>query len=367
MKIPFVKKLIIFCSLLFLSNCTTNDNCTTNETKTDALQLNISAASSITTTTANVNVTITNVGSSNISSKGICWSTSPNPTIAINTKTIEGTGTSAFTSVLNNLSPGTLYYARAYATNSTGTVYSLEITFTTLAVNLKTGLIAYYPFSGNANDTSGNNNNGVVNGAILTTDRFGNNSNSYNFTYNGMDWNANLHQVINVPYNSNFNSQKLSVSIWFNPRSYHFSNISTNDKQSRLIGRFEYGYNNPNGQAWTLDLNNNQLKASILQASNTNNQNSISATSTILLNQWYHAVFTFDNSFLKLYINGVLVSQIATTIDINTLSNSGISIGSSNQANGYWYESDSKIDDIGIWNRTLSQDEITALFNGQKP
>jgi hypothetical protein len=85
------------------------------------------------------------------------------------------------------------------------------------------------------------------------------------------------------------------------------------------------------------------------------------------LNQWYHAVFTYDNSFLKLYINGILVSQIATTIDINILSNSGISIGSSNQANGYWYESDSKIDDIGIWNRALSQDEITALYNGQNP
>ncbi len=361
MKIPFLKKIIVLSALLLLSNCTTN------ETKTDTLQLTLSAASSVTTTTANVNVSITNGGSSNITAKGICWSTSPNPTISLNTKTIDGTGTSSFNSILSGLIPGTKYYIRAYATNSSGTVYSIEITFTTTAVNLKTGLVAYYPFNGNANDISGNNNNGIVNGATLTTDRFGNNTSSYNFDYTGMDWTANLHQVINVPYNSNFNSTKLSVSIWFNPRSYHFSNISTNDKQSRLIGRFQYGYNNPNGQAWTLDLNNNQLKVSILQASNTNNQNNISAASTILLNQWYHAVFTYDNSFLKLYINGILVSQTATTIDINILSSSGISIGSSNQANGYWYESDSKIDDIGIWNRALSQDEITALYNGQNP
>lgn len=361
MKNSFLKKIIVLSTVVLLSNCTTND------CKNDSLQLTISTASAITTTSANVYVTITNGGSSIITAKGICWSTNPNPTISLNTKTDDGTGANSFNALLSGLIPGTTYYVRAYTTNNSGTIYSNEITFTTTAVNLKTGLVAYYPFSGNANDTSGNNNNGIVNGATLTTDRFGNTTSSYNFDYIGMDWTANLHQVINIPYNSNFNSTKLSVSIWFNPRSYHFSNISTNDKQSRLIGRFQYGYNNPNGQAWTLDLNNNQLKASILQASNTNNQNSISATSTILLNQWYHAVVTYDNSFLKLYVNGVLVSQTATTIDINILGNSGISIGSSNQANGYWYESDSKIDDVGIWNRALNQDEITALYNGQKP
>jgi len=128
MKIPFLKKIIVLSALLLLSNCTTN------ETKTDALQLTISAASTVTTTTANVNVTITNGGSSDITAKGICWSTSTNPTIALNTKTIDGTGTSAFNSVLNSLAPGTTYYVRAYATNSAGTVYSLEITFTTAAL-----------------------------------------------------------------------------------------------------------------------------------------------------------------------------------------------------------------------------------------
>ena len=110
MKIPFFKKTILLSALLLLSNCTTN------ETKTDALQLTISAASTVTTTTANVNVTITNGGSSDITAKGICWSTSTNPTIALSTKTIDGTGTSAFNSVLNSLAPGTTYYVRAYNT-----------------------------------------------------------------------------------------------------------------------------------------------------------------------------------------------------------------------------------------------------------
>ncbi len=128
MKIPFLKKIIVFGALLSLSNCTTN------ETKTDPLQLTISAASTVTNTTANVNVTITNGGNSNITAKGICWSTSTNPTIVLSTKTIDGTGTTAFNSVLNSLAPGTTYYVRAYATNNSGTVYSLEITFTTVAL-----------------------------------------------------------------------------------------------------------------------------------------------------------------------------------------------------------------------------------------
>jgi hypothetical protein len=64
-------------------------------------------------------------------------------------------------------------------------------------------------------------------------------------------------------------------------------------------------------------------------------------------------------------LNGALVSEIAKPANFifNTMGTSGISIGSSNQANGYWYESDAKIDDIGFWNRALTQQEINNLYN----
>ncbi len=129
MKITFLKKIIILNVLFLLCNCTTN------ETKADALQLSISTADAVTTTSANVNVTIANGGNSIITAKGICWSTSPNPTISLTTKTNDGIGTTAFNTLLNNLAPGTTYYVRAYATNSSGTVYSLEITFTTASLD----------------------------------------------------------------------------------------------------------------------------------------------------------------------------------------------------------------------------------------
>lgn len=224
------------------------------------------------------------------------------------------------------------------------------------------GLIAYYPFDGNANDVSGNGNNGNVYNTSLGTDRFGNSNNSYDFNFSGMSWNSSLHQEILVPYNSSFNSTNLSVSLWVYPRSYFFPSIPGNDKVSALIREYQNGYNNPNEQSWVVDLSENTLTCSILASSTNTNQSFMSLSSQISLNQWHHIIFTYDNSYMKLYLDGVLVSQNQTSIQINTLSNSGISIGDSNQANGNWYESDALIDDIGIWNRALTQEEITNLY-----
>ena len=69
------------------------------------------------------------------------------------------------------------------------------------------GLVAYYPFNGNANDVSGNGNNGTVNGATLTTDRFGNANSAFSFNNNN----------ISVPHNSNFGiiqTGQETISLW---------------------------------------------------------------------------------------------------------------------------------------------------------
>ena len=71
------------------------------------------------------------------------------------------------------------------------------------------GLVAYYPFDGNANDDSGNGNNGTVNGATLTTDRFGNANSAYSF--DGQSY-------IRVPHTNmlNFGTGDYSLSVWAN-------------------------------------------------------------------------------------------------------------------------------------------------------
>ncbi|NCA19964.1 MAG: T9SS C-terminal target domain-containing protein, partial [Crocinitomicaceae bacterium] len=86
----------------------------------------------------------------------------------------------------------------------------------------------------------------------------------------------------------------------------------------------------------------------------------------IPINEWTHLLITFDGITQKQFVNGVFTSQINSPngFELNQLGTSGISIGVSNQANGYWSPFNGIIDDIGIWNRALTQQEITNLFNG---
>ena len=84
----------------------------------------------ITNITATGGGSITNDGGSNITVKGICWGTSPNPT-TLDSKTTDGSGTTTFTSFITGLSANVTYYVRAYATNSTGIGYGNQQTFTT--------------------------------------------------------------------------------------------------------------------------------------------------------------------------------------------------------------------------------------------
>ncbi len=94
--------------------------------------LSTTDASSVTSTTASTGGNITSDGGATVTARGVCWSTSPNPTTA-NSKTTNGSGTGSFTSAITGLSPGTAYYIKAYATNSVGTAYGNEITITTPA------------------------------------------------------------------------------------------------------------------------------------------------------------------------------------------------------------------------------------------
>jgi uncharacterized protein (TIGR02145 family) len=90
------------------------------------------AVTSITGTTAISGGNITNDGGTLITQRGICYSTSPSPTTA-NTIIISGSGSGTFTSNLTGLTASTTYYVRAYATNSSGTAYGNEVSFTTTA------------------------------------------------------------------------------------------------------------------------------------------------------------------------------------------------------------------------------------------
>jgi hypothetical protein len=91
------------------------------------------AVTSITSSTATSGGNVISDGGEPVTARGVCWNTAPNPTTA-NSSTLSGTGTGIFTSNLTSLTPSTTYFVRAYATNSLGTSYGLQDTFTTAAV-----------------------------------------------------------------------------------------------------------------------------------------------------------------------------------------------------------------------------------------
>ena len=109
------------------------------------------AASSITKTSATSGGNITNDFGTTITARGVCWSTSQNPTTA-DSKTTESVTTGSFTSNITGLTNSTLYYVRAYAINAAGTSYSAQVSFTTLSYQIgdpyQGGIIAYILQSG---------------------------------------------------------------------------------------------------------------------------------------------------------------------------------------------------------------------------
>ena len=92
------------------------------------------SVSNITFKSATCGGNVTGDGGANVTARGVCWSTSQNPTIYDN-KTTDGSGIGSFTSNLTNLNENTTYHVRAYATNEKGTGYGDELTFTTIKVN----------------------------------------------------------------------------------------------------------------------------------------------------------------------------------------------------------------------------------------
>jgi uncharacterized protein (TIGR02145 family) len=99
--------------------------------------LNTKNVTEISNTTAISGGNVTNDGGAPILSKGVCFSSSSNPT-TIDLKTNEGPGTGSFSSSITALTPNTIYYVRAYAVNAVGSGYGDEISFTTSPILVPT-------------------------------------------------------------------------------------------------------------------------------------------------------------------------------------------------------------------------------------
>lgn len=120
------------CAFASNQNGTAYGDIVTFSTGTTLPSVTTGSVSNITYNSAVCTGNVTTDGGSSITARGICWSTTQNPTITGNHSTAAGT-TGSFSSSLTGLSPSTTYYVRAYATNSNGTSYGSQISFTTLS------------------------------------------------------------------------------------------------------------------------------------------------------------------------------------------------------------------------------------------
>jgi len=221
-------------------------------------------------------------------------------------------------------------------------------------------LIAYYPFNGNANDISGNGHHGEVNGALPSNDMYGNTNSSFLFTDN---------QNIVIPDSEILNIYPLTISLWYNPNNYPEGDTNIFSKyvptswngfqilygDNTNVSNYETTENNGFGtQSWYARNQSNRVigyynSPAFLQ-------------SDVSINTWYHYVLVIDSTGGKIYINGQLASSDIWDGTPGVSTNNYLwKIGGSYDGN-LWYNG--KIDDIGIWNRALSQEEVLSLHNG---
>jgi uncharacterized protein (TIGR02145 family) len=131
-----MKKTFLFFASLILFSCSNNEEEENNTPNASIPVLTTNAISNINLVSASSGGNITTDGGANITARGVIWSTLPNPTISLITKTTDGVGIGIFTSNITSLTPNTTYYVRAYATNSAGTAYGNEISFITTSIQL---------------------------------------------------------------------------------------------------------------------------------------------------------------------------------------------------------------------------------------
>lgn len=218
-------------------------------------------------------------------------------------------------------------------------------------VNLTQGLLAYYPFSGNVNDESGNGNHGtIVNGATIVADMKGNPSAA--LSVNG----TNGVMVTNGPKLTPQDEMTISF-----------------DVMARQTGRQVYissvNYNTGHGFNYMVSSSiPGETRTTFVTARNGAVCDNFAENTTGILGatfekeSWYTVVATFKSGALKMYVNNKLVAEgPAPSSKINLCANANFLIGT-------WWKNDpaglnGKIDNVRVYNRVLNADEIEELNN----
>lgn len=206
--------------------------------------------------------------------------------------------------------------------------------------NVASGLMAYYSFTGNANDSSGNGNNGTVSGAALATGHRGTASSAY--TFDGVN------DYVSVPDSSSLDlTSQLTFSAWVQPANItantYYEILRKDATASGYLFSFQGG-----GTLLTIGINSNGSYES----------NTPITPSYFTDGAWHFVVGTYDGTQFKVYADGALLGTTAVSGAIGTNA-SPLYIGSSKGVSEFF---SGKIDEVRIHNRVLTSSEIAYLY-----
>lgn len=202
------------------------------------------------------------------------------------------------------------------------------------------GLVAYYPFIGNANDASGNGHNGVVYGTTLAADRFGKANNAMTF---GTGKYIEVASTAQLKFSAQFTVMAWIKADSFGPAAHA---IITKSPWTGWDG-------------WELNVGDGTLSfEGTFGGQNTAGGFPMSGT-----NQWQHVAAIYDGASMKLEINGVLVAPVLSVGQFSgavSVSDVPLRFGRRDSPNDNWFLG--QIDDIRIYNRALSATEVQQLY-----
>ena len=234
------------------------------------------------------------------------------------------------------------------------------------------GLVAWYPFNGNANDESGNGNHGVVNGATLTTDRFGNPNSAYHF--DGVDDFIRLVKSDTADFSNGF-----TISFWVQveavPTTYcSLNGIATFDMIANQVntdydfgawfsdqGQLHLGYSG----LWTP---NNYMSTQLYPEQWTPSEESryVSISSTNDESDWHHVVLQINGAIVRIWLDGKWLGEYANyysggIITTDILLGKDVFISTYNNLYETFFKG--KVDDVAWFNQLIPSDSVQALFS----
>lgn len=325
----------------------------TNEVSIVTLGVPTLSTKSIADTTA-INAltggTVTSDGGGQVTARGVVWSTSTNPTIALSTKTVDSLGVGGYNSFITGLTANTKYYVRAYATNAAGTGYGNEISFTTNTINIPNGLVAYYLFMGNSKDSSVNKNDQIeyLNPTYVEDRNSIKNSAIY---FNGASYTLSNNIFMK-------SSNDYAISIWFNSNTLQPATLINTNPHTILDVNLNYvkpnklAYFIGDGKSGTWSVAVDQ----IIDYSITNQK-------------WYNLIINFSSNLTNVtkpntwdfYIDGKLLNTY-TSNKLPSTDFTKLGFGTAFVFGNIQYFIGA-IDDVRIYNRALTSAEITYLYN----